>query len=176
MARKSSVASFSIWSAPIVSKVCHIIMCTYVISSYVRMSHHHVHICHTIMCIYVASSCVYMSKRPYVYSENRQITVRKQTCVTSSYECVTSSYECVASSYECVTPSPARCSSFARSQFANCYVTTGEYDDVTHSYDDVTHSYDDAGERSGKREARRDYVTLSSTGKNSIYIYIYIYK
>ena len=114
--------------------------------------------------MYVTSSCVYMSN---------------QTCVTSSYECVTSSYECVASSYECVTPSPARCSSFARSQFANCYATTGEYDDVTHSYDDVTHSYDDvthsyddAGERSGKREARRDYVTLSSTGKNSIYIYI----
>ena len=51
MARKSSVASFSIWSAPIVSKVCHIIMCTYVISSYVRMSHHHVYICHIIMCI-----------------------------------------------------------------------------------------------------------------------------
>ena len=152
MARKSSVASFSIWSAPIVSKVCHIIMCTYVISSYVRMSHHHVymshhhvHICHIIMCICHIIMCICHIIMCNVISSYVCMShhhVSNQTCVTSSDECVTSSYECVTSSYECVTPSPARCSSFARSQFANCYATTGEYDDVTHSYDDVTHSYD----------------------------------
>ena len=80
MARKSSVASFSIWSAPIVSKVCHIIMCTYVISSYVRMSNHHVYICHIIMCIYVTSSCVISYPHMYVCHIIMCIYVKSNMC------------------------------------------------------------------------------------------------